>query len=202
MIRGPSGYNGAGEFVLPSRERLSIGDELRVEVSFGPMADEITVEGVVTSVEERGTDDPPFVTVHIFEPDAPRMNYILAVLKGRRPATARRHRRVPADIDIRWWWGIKAHNQKALGLSLGGTFVRSPDAPGAGFRTEVEIRTDSRLPPLRIPSVVVWSGLTGTQRGFGVAFKVDDSTLAERLRQLVRDCERLAETEVVSLSPR
>ncbi len=202
MIRAPDGYNGAGEFVIPSRERVTIGEAVAVEVSFGPLADEVFVEGVVTTVASRERGNAPLVKIHVFEPHTIRMRYILEVLKGEREATARRYRRIPADIGIRWWWGIKAHSQRARGISLGGTFVQSADTPGVGFRTEIEIRTDSRTAPIRIPSTVIWTGNPGYGFGFGVKFQVDNTATAGRLRELVKDYERTATKEVVTLSHR
>jgi hypothetical protein len=201
MMRPPNGYNGAGEFVIPSRERVTIGEHVTVEASFGALADEILIEGVVTDIQASSDGLAPTVTIHIFEPHIIRMGYILEVLGGHREATARRYRRVPADMGVRWWWGIKAHAQRAQGISFGGTFIQSVQTPRVGFRTEVEIRTDAKVAPIRIPSTVVWSGDPGTgQHGFGVRFQVDDTRTADRLRALVKQYERTALKEVVTLS--
>jgi Tfp pilus assembly protein PilZ len=202
MVRPPSGYNGAGEFMIPTREALLVGQELQIEISFGALADEVIVDGVVTDVVTRGDGSPPLATIYVVQADLPRMRYLLDVLGGTRTPTARRHRRVAVDLDIRWWWGMRAFSHRASGLSVGGTFIAADTAPREGFRTEVEIRLDSRTAPLRLPASVVWLGETTKGRGFGVQFHLPDAASAERLRNVVRDFERETNKEVVSLARR
>jgi Tfp pilus assembly protein PilZ len=202
IVRPPNGYNGAGEFVVPTREAVFVGQEIKIEVSLGALADEVAVDGVVTDVVMRGDGAAPLVTIYVVQADLPRMRYLLDVLEGVRSPTARRHRRIPIELDVRWWWGLRAFTHRASGLSCGGTFIAAEDAPRAGFRTEVEIRLDSKTAPLRMPASVVWLGETTRGRGFGVQFHVPDATSAERLRNVVRDFERETTKEVVTLTRR
>jgi hypothetical protein len=130
------------------------------------------------------------------------MRYVREVVVDRRVPTARRYRRVPALFDVRWWSGMQTHTETAQGISLGGTFIRGRAAPKPGFETEVEIRTDSREIPIRVPAVVRWAGMAERASGFGVQFVPGDAKVADRLRVFVQQCKDALDTEVVSFGAR
>jgi hypothetical protein len=201
-IRPADGRNGAGEFLIPSRDRFVPGETALLEVSLGAHADEILMESVVTDVRIEPEGSTSIVTFQVLGVDAPRVEYVRAVLENRRPPSARRHRRVMADLPVRWWWGTRPFSQRAVGLSVGGTFVQSEEVPRVGFGTEVEIRMDSRTAPLRVPATIVWAGDPGCGPGFGLRFRPGSTEAAERLRLLVQEIDRVSHRDVVSLAPR
>src|SRR3546814_859595 len=65
----------AGLLTIPSRESVDVGAEIRVEISFGPMADEITLRGLVEEITPRG-DRVPLIAIRIDPDHAPRVRYI------------------------------------------------------------------------------------------------------------------------------
>ncbi len=191
MIHPPA-EGGGGVVIVPSREAVRVGDGVVLEVSLGPLVDEVMLRGVVQDIHARPGPRAPLITVEIEPSHRSRTQYLLDVLEGVRTPTARRHRRVPAEIDVRWWWGLRAHTRRAHSLSLGGAFIEAAAAPEPGFRTEIELVDDPRRPPLRIPARVVWRGESTAGPGFGVQFELRNRELAERLRTLIGDIERVA----------
>ncbi|HLT41021.1 MAG TPA: hypothetical protein VK034_32310, partial [Enhygromyxa sp.] len=65
--------------LVPSREGIELGAVVRVEVSFGPLADEIVLRGVVVGSMPRG-DRAPLVDIEIVVEHGPRVRYIHDVL--------------------------------------------------------------------------------------------------------------------------
>jgi hypothetical protein len=192
MVRSPPGDSGGGAIEVPSRERVEPGERVSVEISFGPMADEITLSGVVHRVTPRPAGKAPLVVIYIVRTHAHRVSYVEQVIEGRRSATARSHRRTPADLIGRWWWGMNAHGTPIRELSRGGTFIEAPSTPKPGFRFDLELRPNPKLPPLRVPSKVIWVSTLRGRTGFGASFRIDDILVANKLASLVRSQESVA----------
>jgi hypothetical protein len=185
MIRPPPGTSGGGSIEVPSREIVKPGERVRVEISFGPFADEIVLAGVVDQIHSRDGGRAPVLVIRIVRTHAHRMFYVLQVLRGQRVATARAHRRVSSTLEGRWFWGLRPHLCDLKEISRGGTFVNGPHAPAPDFEFEIEIRTSSREVPLRLPSRVVWVSKERTRPGFGVAFNLVSPAAASLLASLI-----------------
>lgn len=186
MLQSPPGTSGGGSIEVPSRESVTPGDRVNVEVSFGPMADEVLLSGVVARIHERDGGKAPMVEIPIVRTHAHRTGYVLDVLKGQREATARAHRRVPVTMSGRWFWGMRPRLFQLDELSAGGVFVPSKEFPPAGKRFDVEVSYDRGKPPLRVPAVCIWHSPAGERVGFGVQFKIGDLGSANTLQGLVR----------------
>lgn len=187
--------SGTALLTIPSRETIEVGAEIRVEISFGPKADEITLRGLVERTTARG-DRAPLIAIRIDPDHAARVRYIHEVLSEGRQATARKSRRVVTDIQATWYWGLGSHATRLSDISKGGAFIRSGAPPSTGSAISLELN-DSMVDgghtgPLKLDAVVAWAGRSQGRRGFGVKFRIVDRVQAGRIAALVRWHERLA----------
>ncbi|GEM_PF-1318684 len=192
MIRPATSDSAGATFEVPSRASVQPGDPINVEVSFGPLADEVMLRGVVHRIVSREPGQAPILVIPVVRVHAHRIDYIQKVVNGLRIATARGHRRVATEIKARWWWGMTPHAVNITELSRGGTFITTPQLPNTGFIFDLEMRLDSRTTPLRLPSRVVWTQSTHDNAGFGVNFRITDILVANRLASLIRNQEQQA----------
>jgi hypothetical protein len=187
--------HGTALLTIPSRETIDVGAEIRVEISFGPMADEITLRGLVERITTRG-DRAALIAIRIDPDHAARVRYIHEVLSEGRQATARKSRRVAADIQATWYSRLGSHATRLSDISKGGAFIRSSTPPSTGSAINLELNDsmvdDGHAEPLKLDAMVAWSGRSQGQRGFGVKFRVVDRVQAGRIAALVRWHERLA----------
>lgn len=190
----------AGRLLVPSREGIERGAVVRVEISFGPLADEIVLRGVVVGSTPRG-DRAPVIDIEIATEHAPRVRYIHEVLAHGREATARNSRRVLSQVQATWRWGLGSHAACIGDISKGGAFIRSGAPPSVGSTIRLElndtmVQVDSvqvdRGGALELEATVAWVGRSQGHRGFGVKFRVVDRALAHRIAQLVRWHEQQA----------
>jgi hypothetical protein len=195
LLEFDAGRSGAGLLTIPSREAIDVGAEIRVEISFGPRADEITLRGLVEQITARG-DRAPLISIRIDPSHAARVRYIHEVLSEGRQATARASRRVAADVQATWYWGLGSHATRLSDISKGGAFIRSGAPPSTGSSISLELN-DSMVEgghagPLKLDAIVAWAGRSQGRRGFGVKFRVVDRVQAGRIAALVRWHERVA----------
>jgi hypothetical protein len=195
MLEFDASTNSAGLLTIPSRETIDVGAEIRVEISFGPMADEITLRGLVERITARG-DRAPLIAIRIDPDHIARVRYIHEVLSEGRQATARKSRRVAADIQATWYWGLGSHATRLSDISKGGAFIPSGAPPSTGSAITLELNDSmvkgGHADPLKLDAVVAWAGRSQGQRGFGVKFRILDRVQAGRITALVRWHERLA----------
>jgi hypothetical protein len=184
-----------GLLKVPSREVLQPGAQVRVEVSFGPLADEITMHGLVEGTTPR-KERAPLIAIRIDPSHAARVRYVHEVLIKGREATARTSRRVAADIQATLYWGLGSHATRLSDISKGGAFIRSSAPPSTGSTITLELNdsmvTGAGSSPLALEATVAWVGRSEGRRGFGVKFRVVDRALAGRIAALVRWHERQA----------
>lgn len=175
---------------VPSREAIELGSVIRVEISFGPLADEIILRGVVKQHTPRG-ERAPLIDIEIAEEHAARARYVHEVLAEGRHASARASRRVNSQVQATWYWGLGSHAARIGDISKGGAFIRSGAPPSVGSAIGIELN-DSMVEdrraygPLKLDATVAWVGRSQGHRGFGVKFRVLDRSLATRIAQLVR----------------
>lgn len=184
--------SGRVQLELPNRERLGPGARVRVEVSFGPLADEVNVFGEVQHTNESVAASDRKVQIALDADCEDQVRYIEEVLGGGREAAARRHRRLPSSLGVRWDNGASPCTTHLRDISAGGAFIISEDLPSVGATISVQLRTGDILNPLRIESIVSWVRPANTQgrRGFGVSFRVSDAQAASRLNRVVREHEQ------------
>lgn len=181
-----------GTLELSTRESVELGELVRVEISFGAMADEVELSGTVSGVD-RGERNR--VRIRISSDHKDRVDYVRGVLSGLRPASARNHRRVPADLAARWRSGDGQFASRVRDLSRGGAFLESRTVPDVGSPVEVEIEAAAATgsPGLVLSGVVSWVRQAGRDSGFGVCFKLRDREAAAALNRVVRWQERSTE---------
>ena len=184
------GSNEAARLRVPLRESFNRGEEVSVEISFGAMVDEVTLPATVASIE---SDVPHNVELSVPLTERGRAEYVLQVLAGTRSAAARRHRRIPVDLEVRWTWKGTRHASRARDLSYGGAFIESRVLPAVGAKVDVELRLPADPGALALDAEVAWlrtpSGAGVGHAGFGVSFKLPDRSVAARLHDAVRECE-------------
>lgn len=178
----------AGELLIATRGNVSPGTRVRVEVSFGPLADEVIFTGSVTGVEG---GPRPRVGVRLDEGQGHKLDYVAAVLDGGRQAAARRHRRLPSNIPVNWQVSGSMRSSRLRDISAGGAFILSQgqDPPSVGDRIEVVLHPGPALPRVRVASVVSWIHSDGERAGFGVSFRPADPRIARQLTEVVRHHE-------------
>ena len=156
--------------------------------------DEVDVFGAVERTDISRTGERN-VSIQLSSESSAKLQYVQEVLGGAREAKARRHRRMPSSLSVRWsvhWDDGKAvKTTHLLDISVGGAFVVSDTPPAVGEHIFIQMRTRDILKPLRIKSVVSWVRETSpeTHQGFGVAFKLPDPASASALSLVVREHE-------------
>lgn len=180
--------NGRRSIVVPSREPVEVGEQVRVEISFGPMFDEVTLTGGVARVTPREVK-APLLLIGLAPGDEFRLRYIEDVIEGKCTPRARGHRRVPADLPVRWNWGMMSRSSRIADLSRGGAFISSSFLPEVGARVELELVLRPGDDPVRLQSRVAW--VSKSQRsGFGVDFRLQNREVATRLDTAIRSYDR------------
>jgi hypothetical protein len=184
----PAQDDDAGQLCLPSRERVEVGEAVRVEVSFGALADEVVLSGTVAQIRHRPGGGTPRIVVRVAPEHSDRLRYVEEIVQGERAAAARAHRRIQASLRVRWRWAHGEHRSRLADISRGGAFVVSDRLPEVGSALELEIDTEDTF-PLGVEATVSWLRPRGERAGFGVMFKVPDRTVAARLSDVVRRLE-------------
>jgi hypothetical protein len=181
---GPGLPGGAVELAWRGVRR--IGEDVKVEISLGAMADPIELIGKIRSVDSASTGGSMAAKIEVLRPHGHRLAYVLDVLRGERQPTTRAHPRFQVDLPGRWWMGARAESQVFEDLTRGGAFIktRTEQRPAVGSVVPIEI-VDSHGVPLRLESEVVWLSRDAARRGFGTRFKIAKRELAERLSDLL-----------------
>lgn len=178
--------SGQRGLVVPSREAVTNGENVRVEIGFGALADEIVFDAEVVDTRLRDGQAPE-VVLSIAVEDEPRVRYVEAVMAGQRPAAARRHARIPVDLPVRWSWGFSTHDSRLVDLSPGGAFVSAHDVPAVGAVVELELAGQ-----VRVAGAVAWASRTLDRAGFGVQFRFTSREEAARVSDLLRSAPGFA----------
>jgi hypothetical protein len=180
----------AGRLETPSREPVTIGDSVRIEVGLGALVDEVELGGKVVEVRARDAGLAPIVVIAIDPRHAAQLAYVDGCMRGDRRASARAHRRIAVDAPVRWRCGEIMQQTRARDLSRGGAFILSHLQPPVGTAVWVALAGTATTPNLRVAAVVSWVQRAGAAVGFGVRFVVRTRGESERLQQLVRVHER------------
>jgi hypothetical protein len=173
---------------IASREVLKPGDPVRVEVSLGPLADEVVLEARVAAIEPgRQPEDAPTVLVRILAADLQRVRYVHDVTRGKRRASARQFHRVRKSMAVRWRQGQDWFGSHTWDLSKGGAFIVADRIPAAGEPLDLELVPSLAHPALRLEAKVAWRRDQGDPIGFGVRFDRLDRDVAGQLHTVVQD---------------
>src|SRR5262249_8498921 len=120
-----------GGLVLPSRQGLREGDRVDVDVTIESSGQRCTLKGHV----RRAPHDPaaPDRVVIAFDPGEPQDMLLSAAWAEIENVPARRQRRFPLDVDIRFAAAADGSelSGRLVNLSLGGCCLRVPRGPDA-----------------------------------------------------------------------
>ena len=191
--------SGTYRIEVPTRDRVAVGDAVMIEVTLGPMEDEIGFDGVVLAIEPDHAARRLRVRIEVAPVDAPRLAFLLDVLRGARRGVPRRYRRIPVDVPARWLHGIRPSHGVCRTLSPGGAFVETGAPVPVGTHLELELRDDPRRGPIVIPGTVVWAGRLGDHLGFGFRSDQRGGPAGARLADLLRAWERTVGPDLVTL---
>ena len=173
-----------GSLVVAWRGAKDSGQRTQVELSFGPMADEIVLAATVQEVRHDNQRSVPTARLSIAAAHRHRVRYVVEVLEGLREANARAHRRVDVRIPGTWWLGAAAQPQVFEELSRAGTFVHTLRPPGIG--SEIPLQFESpHVGQVRIPAEVMWISRDPRRSGFGAKFRVRKRSVADRIVDLM-----------------
>jgi Tfp pilus assembly protein PilZ len=184
---GPAALpNEVARLRIPTREAAALGDRIIVELSFGPMVDEIEIDGDVVAITPDLAGGPASIELAFDRRHKAQIDYVMQVLGGLRAATARAHRRVPVDLGVAWRCGELAQQTRARDLSRGGAFLLSHLQPVVGAAVDLEFQGDHDTPILRLAATVSWVQRQGRFSGFGVRLHVRTREESEVLATLIR----------------
>ncbi len=174
---------------LPSA-MLRARQAVTLEISLGPLADEVVLHGALRGASSAGSD-ARFVVLEPEQDDA--LNYLAAVQDGERKAAARGHRRLPSRLPVRWSdpRASETERTRLRDISRGGAFIVSERVPPVGERIEVTLDAPDGE-RIQLCSVVSWIRSEHPHRGFGVSFRPADPATARRLSEVVRGHEGAA----------
>jgi hypothetical protein len=176
----------AARLTIRSREDVSVGEPIRVEVSLGALTDEVLLGGCVAQID-REDGGAPRLTILIEGDHLSRVAYIKKVIGGAEPSSARAQRRCITDFNTEFFSLHGRGSGRVLDLSQGGAFVATDRAPKVGSAIELELALPSEGPPLRVRGQVAWVTPRDIGEGFGVCFQIPDRTVASAVSDLVRE---------------
>lgn len=78
---------------VPTREAVVLADRFIVELSFGPMVDEIEIDGEVVAIGPDPAGGPAVIDIAFDRRHKAQIDYVMQVLGGSRAATARADRK-------------------------------------------------------------------------------------------------------------
>jgi hypothetical protein len=185
-LKLPGGSLVGGAAELAWRGPRRIGEEVKVEISLGAMADPIELVGRINKVSNRAEGGPAPAQIVFSEPHGHRLRYVVDVLRGERSPTTRAYPRYEVDLKGRWWMGARAQDQVFHDLSRGGAFIETKGDLTVAVGTPVPVEIyDRHGVPLRLQSEVVWSSRNPERPGFGTRFRIASKELADRLSDLL-----------------
>ncbi len=187
-----------GSIMVLTRDPVSAGERVRIEVSLGAMVDEVLLNGMISMIRKTGDDDgAAVVTLRIAVAQAKRLVYLLDVLEGQREASARGSRRTPCDLPVAWERAGRLATTRLQDLSRGGAFIVSDVQPEVGEDVRVRILGQDDT-GLEFDARVSWLRPAGSCPGFGVAFRIRSRATATALQALIRAQENAAPVDLSS----
>jgi uncharacterized protein (TIGR02266 family) len=189
-----SSFPGGGLF-FPTREHVTVGESVMVEVRFPELGDRVLLRCFVAWRRAARVRDatPAGVGVELDREESTKRDFLLAVARGETPrAVTRMHRRLPTTLPARWHVveAREHHTAVISDVSAGGAFLRTDEQCREGTQIVVELVPPGGAAPLDIEARVVWSRAGDGSRGMGVEFRCRDTGGLRRLKEMVRRLER------------
>jgi Tfp pilus assembly protein PilZ len=188
-----------GGLFYPTREALDVGTPLILEVRMPALrGNKVMMRGTV-AWRRSGRHRAKLragVGIEFHPNETEQREFLLALARGEDlPIVARRHRRLPVDLDVAWRVveGRDSYPSRLSDIGAGGAFLSTSQVAPPGTEIVVDIVPPGALAPLEIAARVAWvRQKNGEARGLGVEFRWRDAGGARRLRELVRRIESSA----------
>lgn len=184
----PDGPHRSARMAMAARPGICVGDRLELEVSFGPLSDEVVFPAQVVGQNDAG--GPPQLVLSVPESDRPRVSYVRQVLAGERQPITRSQRRVQTDRDVAWFRRSGRFEGRLRDISGRGAFISARPLPAMG--ETVVLHLDDAEGKLVLECQVTWLREQGLRSGFGVSFRLRDRAEAARIAEFVRTCSERA----------
>jgi uncharacterized protein (TIGR02266 family) len=185
----------AGGLSFPTREHVTAGEPVVVEVRFPELGDRILIRSTV--MWRRGARVreglPATVGVEFDAVDAHRRDFLVAAARGEGATRVvqRNHRRLPVSLPVRWHVkdGRDALAAVIVDIGPGGAFMRTAVPCAMGTQVVLELLPPGGAVPLSIEARVVWTRVEPGSEGLGVEFRCRDTGGLRRLKEMVRRLE-------------
>src|SRR5262245_43789903 len=151
-----------GGVFFPTREHVTVGEPVVVEVRFPELGDRLLLRAYVawrrSARVREGT--PAGVGVEFSSTERARRDFLLAVARGEQSGVvSRNHRRLPVHIPVRWHVKDGREERAAVVIDIGpgGAFLHTTDPCGPGTPIVVELIPPGGAAPLSIEARVAWT---------------------------------------------
>jgi Tfp pilus assembly protein PilZ len=186
-----------GGLYFPTREHVTVGEPVVVEVRFPELGDRLLLRGTVTwrrgARVREGT--PAGVGVEFDAAEAIKRDFLLGVARGEAAThvVQRNHRRLPISLPVRWHIKDERDERAAVisDIGPGGAFLVTTQPCATGTQVILELLPPGGAAPLSIEARVAWSRHEPGAEGFGVEFRCRDTGGLRRLKEMVRRLEKL-----------
>src|SRR5262245_4899791 len=169
-----------GGLFFPTREHVTVGEPVVVEVRFAELGDRLLLRAFVawrrSARVREGT--PAGVGVEFSATENHRRDFLLRVARGEHPGVVpRNHRRLPVRLPVRWHVkeGREEHAAVIIDIGPGGAFLLTSESAATGDQVVVELLPPGGAAPLSIEARVAWVRADAGREGFGVEFRCRDT---------------------------
>lgn len=178
----------SGGLFCPTTTPLRAGSPVVCELSVPALPNKVLVRGMVKAwrpalprlrVRAGGT-------VEFLPEETDKRDFILATVRGERPAPPKRkHARLPVALPVRWRTpDVAEFTQGDVSeISVGGALLKTPEPFPIGCEVILELTPPGAVSPLSIAGKVSYHTPAGST---GIKFQYRDGGGSRRLRELVR----------------
>ena len=190
-----------GGFFVPTRENLTVGTEVPVELRFGDGKSFRTRCRVAWRRVAGASGLPPGLGLELLSTERHVRGLLLAHASGRPIDWVERHAgRVPAALRVRLRAGDRVLEEVTEDISEHGLFLRTGLHLEAGAPVVVTLRPPGRVLGIRVPGEVARHEL-GPRGGLAIRFRPGTDRLARRLATLVDGLRRRQGPQVTLVTP-
>jgi uncharacterized protein (TIGR02266 family) len=187
--------SGGGVF-FPTREAITLGSPVIVEVRFPGLCNKQLIRGFVAwrRAGKHRTKLRAGLGIEFLDAEKKRRDFIIAVAKGEIvEMITRRHRRLPVTLVANWRviCDRDTHHSHVEDIGPGGAFLRTTEFLPPGTEIVLDVTPPGSLRPLEIAGRVAWTRHSDGEEGIGVEFRSRDAGGTRRLKELVRRLELL-----------
>ncbi|HEY7958291.1 MAG: PilZ domain-containing protein [Polyangia bacterium] len=185
-----------GGLFFPTREAMTLGDPVVLEIRFPGLANKQMIRGFVAwrRAGKHRTKLRAGLGIEFHNAEARRRDFLIAVAKGEIvEMVTRRHRRLPVQLVANWRvvFDRETHHSHIEDIGPGGAFLRTTEFLPPGTEIVLDVTPPGSLRALEIAGRVAWTRHSDGEEGIGIEFKARDAGGTRRLKELVRRLELL-----------